>query len=127
VTAETPTRILIPKIRDRDKDLFKIVPYTSNVTNIVKFKTTQEIDVEAKEEDVGSYIFSFLLIDVNPFPLFNEYIVNLTVVSKWYGRHKQSKTLNATVRALNQYGEVIIIFNDNILIIDNYTNSSYFN
>jgi hypothetical protein len=114
VTAETQVKIPFPKIRDRDKDMFKIVPYASNVTNIVKFKGVLEIDIAAHEEDSGSYIFSFLLIDVNPNPLFNEYIVNLTVLSQWYGHPKQSKTLNATVGALNQYGEVIIVFNDDI-------------
>ena len=33
-----------------------------------------------------------------------------------------SKTLNATVKALNTYGELIIEFNDDIQIIENYMN-----
>jgi hypothetical protein len=62
------------------------------------------------------------LLDVNPIPLFNIYEFTLNVISQWPGRPKQSKTLNSTVSALNQYGELILTFNDDIEILDNFLN-----
>lgn len=62
--------------------------------------------------------------DYNPNPLFQVYTIILNVNSQWPGRAKQSKTLNATVSALNTYGELIITFNDDIQIIEGFSNKT---
>jgi hypothetical protein len=85
-------------------------------------KGDTELQFSPSEEDEGEYHFSLALVDINPLPLFKIYDFTINVISQWPGRPKQSRTLNATVTAINTYGELILTFNDDIHIIENYMN-----
>jgi hypothetical protein len=122
ITSLKYTSIKLPSIKDRDEDPIKLIKYTENVTAFFKMKGDSEFQFFPAEDDEGEYKLSLVLVDVNPIPLFKIYDFTINVISQWPGRPKQSKTLNSTVSALNLYGELILTFNDDIIIPDNYLN-----
>jgi hypothetical protein len=90
----------------------------------MKLRGENELVVTPTEDQEGKYYFGLALEDVNPFPFFETYTVILNVKSQWPGRPKISKTLNATISALNCYSELLITFNEDIQIIPNFINQT---
>lgn len=127
ITSLKNTNIKLSPIKDRDEDPFKLIKYTENVTSFFKMKGDIELQFFPTEDDEGEYKFTLALVDINPIPLFKIYDFFINVISQWPGRPKQSKTLNATVTAVNLYGELILTFNDDIIILDNYLNQTVLN
>ncbi len=70
VTAEKRKTIKLPKIKDIDRDSYKIKWFIENpVKSFVKVRGDDELSIAAKEEHEGNYNFGMAIIDINPQPL----------------------------------------------------------
>lgn len=127
-TAQKRTIISLPKVKDIDLDSHKVLTFIDHpLKDFLKVRGDSDIVIMAKEEHEGNYTFGLALSDINPNPLITVYTFNVTIKSQWPGRPKPSMTLNATITKMNNFGDLIINFNNEVQILPNYTNQSYFN
>jgi hypothetical protein len=115
-------------VKDIDLDSHKVLTFIDHpLKDFLKVRGDSDIVIMAKEEHEGNYTFGLALSDINPNPLITVYTFNVTIKSQWPGRPKPSMTLNATITKMNNFGDLIINFNNDVQIVPNYTNQSYFN
>ena len=103
-------------MKDIDGDIIIVSVFLYDAKGFVKF-SNPTFTMTPTDDDQGNYTVAVVLTDKNPNPLSNFYHFNITVKSTKGIVPKLSKTLNATITSISNYGEVNITFNENIDII----------